>query len=175
MVKRQHTPCFPTRRTQDIIDCVDIDRCLKEYEVLKNEWIAKAENNIDGFIWRYFIDDTELSPRGSYDYKIFNRDLVELLLGYAKKFEETSELYPDKLGVENLQDYNKTKEILTKRLAELDKQEKKPKQPKKPPTIPTIQPERLLTCYQDIGTVKLMVAEQKSEEKIIYCITEMRI
>ena len=167
--------CFPTRRTQDIIDCVDIDRCLKEYEVLKNEWIATAENNIDGFIWLYFINDTELSPRGSYDYKLFNRDLVELLLGYANKFEETSELYPDKLGVENLQDYNKTKEILTKRLAELDKQEKKPKQTKKPQTIPTIQPERLLTCYQDIGTAKLMVAEQKSGEKITYCITEMRI
>lgn len=137
--------CFPTRRTQDIIDCVDIDRCLKEYEDLKHEWIAKAEDNINGFIWQFFINDTEFSPRGSYNYKILNRDLVELLLGYAKKFEETSELYPDKLGVENLQDYNKTKEILTKRLAELDKQEKKPKQPKQPPTIPMVQPERLLT------------------------------
>ena len=136
--------CFPTRRTQDIIDCVDIDRCLKGYEDLKHEWIAKAEDNINGFIWQFFINDTEFSPRGSYNYKILNRDLVELLLGYARKFEETSEIYPDKLGVENLQDYNKTKEILTKRLAELDKQEKKPKQTKKPPTIPTIQPERLL-------------------------------
>ena len=132
--------CFPTRRTQDIIDCVDIDRCLKGYEDLKHEWIAKAEDNINGFIWQFFINDTEFSPRGSYNYKILNRDLVELLLGYARKFEETSEIYPDKLGVENLQDYNNTKEILTKRLAELNK----PKQTKKPPTIPTIQPERLL-------------------------------
>ena len=133
--------CFATSRKEEIEEGIDVDRCLKEYEDLKHEWIAKAEDNINGFIWQFFINDTEFSPRGSYNYKILNRDLVELLLGYARKFEETSEIYPDKLGVENIQDYNKTKEILTKRLAELNK----PKQPKKTPTIPTIQPEKLLT------------------------------
>lgn len=136
--------CFATSRKEEIKEGIDVNRCLKAYEDSKQELISKAESMLDIFVWKYFISEAANSQKNSYNYKLFNRELVELLLGYAKKFEETSNIY-SQLNEFQLQNYNKTKEILTKRLADLNKS----KQPKKTPTIPTIQPEKLLTFDKD--------------------------